>query len=144
MPLSSFLLKPMQRITRYPLHIKNVSTPTVACCMPCSEPKRLCFKMVKLGVFLGSSPDSREYSWASCGSRSVTRGFGEGWGAVLSGQWRRKRKRELGPTWVDPKPCPMWRNHRGEQQDWIKIFFSLSLTVMCSQNLTEFPPTVYF
>lgn len=24
MPLSSFLLKPMQRITRYPLHIKNV------------------------------------------------------------------------------------------------------------------------
>ncbi|MEQ2201643.1 Intersectin-2, partial [Xenoophorus captivus] len=25
MPLSSFLLKPMQRITRYPLHIKNVN-----------------------------------------------------------------------------------------------------------------------
>lgn len=24
MPLSSFLLKPMQRITRYPLHIKKV------------------------------------------------------------------------------------------------------------------------
>lgn len=27
MPLSSFLLKPMQRITRYPLHIKNVGHP---------------------------------------------------------------------------------------------------------------------
>lgn len=26
MPLSSFLLKPMQRVTRYPLIIKNVST----------------------------------------------------------------------------------------------------------------------
>lgn len=28
MPLSSFLLKPMQRITRYPLLIKSVSTPS--------------------------------------------------------------------------------------------------------------------
>lgn len=28
MPLSSFLLKPMQRITRYPLHIKNVGHPS--------------------------------------------------------------------------------------------------------------------
>lgn len=26
MPLSSFILKPMQRVTRYPLIIKNVST----------------------------------------------------------------------------------------------------------------------
>lgn len=28
MPLSSFLLKPMQRVTRYPLIIKNVCTHT--------------------------------------------------------------------------------------------------------------------
>lgn len=27
MPLSSFILKPMQRVTRYPLIIKNVSAP---------------------------------------------------------------------------------------------------------------------
>lgn len=27
MPLSSFILKPMQRVTRYPLIIKNVSVP---------------------------------------------------------------------------------------------------------------------
>lgn len=27
MPLSSFILKPMQRVTRYPLIIKNVSIP---------------------------------------------------------------------------------------------------------------------
>ncbi|XP_033972364.1 intersectin-2b isoform X2 [Trematomus bernacchii] len=31
MPLSSFLLKPMQRITRYPLHIKNILESTTEC-----------------------------------------------------------------------------------------------------------------
>lgn len=34
MPLSSFILKPMQRVTRYPLIIKNVSAPLSVCGAP--------------------------------------------------------------------------------------------------------------
>uniref|UniRef100_A0A673I8F1 Intersectin-2-like n=1 Tax=Sinocyclocheilus rhinocerous TaxID=307959 RepID=A0A673I8F1_9TELE len=37
MPLSSFLLKPMQRITRYPLHIKNILESTPDSHMDCNQ-----------------------------------------------------------------------------------------------------------
>lgn len=37
MPLSSFLLKPMQRITRYPLHIKSVGCPFCRQTLPTSH-----------------------------------------------------------------------------------------------------------
>lgn len=51
MPLSSFILKPMQRVTRYPLIIKNVSN-----CLAFSSRRMLSQQVWDLGSWAGSQP----------------------------------------------------------------------------------------
>lgn len=63
MPLSSFLLKPMQRITRYPLLIKNVSkTGQISHryleCLSIHWAASLCQLPLNLGQILENTPES--------------------------------------------------------------------------------------
>lgn len=84
MPLSSFLLKPMQRVTRYPLIIKNVrtaSTHTSHALIFSLFSQRFAFWLICF-LFL----DFRKYSRVSSRSQPPESSSGESRGAVLAGE----------------------------------------------------------
>lgn len=66
-------------------------------------------------MFLNSGPvDSGEYPCGSCRSSKPAVCVGASGDFVFTGKRRGERKRELGPTWMDPESCNVWWNHWGE------------------------------
>lgn len=92
MPLSSFLLKPMQRVTRYPLIIKNVCTPLLA---HVSDTEAH-FTLQNSSLIVPSLliADLRKYSRVAPRPQPPEGRSGESRGAVFTGKTRL------------PTPCP--------------------------------------
>lgn len=123
MPLSSFLLKPMQRITRYPLLIKNVSGKYSLCVLLKYFWYLLCESLPKNNSSSCWS-DPGEHPRRSCRPQPTERSSGASWGTVFSGQWGGPGERELRQAGVDPEPHPMWGPYRGKHnQTWLMSIY---------------------
>ena len=104
MPLSSFLLKPMQRVTRYPLIIKNVRTPHTHTDTYTDTTHTQTHGLLACGCV---SVDPGEHSGGPPRPQPPEGSSGEGRGAVLPGQRGGQGEGELGQAGVDPGSRPV-------------------------------------
>lgn len=94
MPLSSFLLKPMQRVTRYPLIIKNVRR------APETHGAQYWREHTYFSLCCLSTSDLREHSRVPSRQQPSESCAGEGWGALLTGENTNHNVQSLQTPWT--------------------------------------------